>query len=151
MKNIKVFRSRISVLVIIFLLILFTPILISMLLDKVYQGIVGLGGIVFLIIISFSRTRYIISGEELLIKIFFIPCGKVNIAKITSVERSYNPISSAAASLKRLQINYNNGRFLLISPIDEPIFIEELKKINPTIIINIFERNGKWRIQDWDI
>lgn len=151
MKKIKVFRSRISILVVVILFVVFLPVFIFMFQDKEYLGMIALGGILLFIILSFFRTRYIISGGELLIKIYFIPCGKVNIAEIISIERSYNPISSAAASLKRLQLKFRNGSFLLISPIYENIFLEQLKNINPNIFINVLEKKEKWRVQDWDI
>lgn len=83
-----------------------------------------------------------------------IPMGSVNISDIISTERSYNPLSSPAASLKRLHIRFWNGAkqpYMLISPVREKEFIEELIAVNPDIYIHIPDKKGRWRIQDWDI
>jgi hypothetical protein len=99
-----------------------------------------------------TGIRYVISGDKLFVKIWFIPCASAEISKITSVERSYNPLSSPTASLKRLRIDFMNKKsFWLISPAQEQKFIEELKAINPSIHTNAPNRKGTWRIQDWDI
>ena len=82
-------------------------------------------------------------------------CGwSVNIADILSVERSYNPVSAPAASLKRLRIDFSKRKkysYLLISPAREQAFIKALKKVNPNLCVHLPEKKGIWRIQDWDI
>jgi hypothetical protein len=100
--------------------------------------------------------RYIISGGKLEMKLWMIPCGSVEIANIISVERSYNPLSSPAASLKRLCIKYRKEKakypdMVLVSPVREQEFIEDLRTINPDIHVNVPVKKGRWRIQDWDI
>ncbi len=78
----------------------------------------------------------------------------LNIADILSVERSYNPLSAPAASLKRLCIHFPKNKkfpYLLISPVREQAFIKALKKVNPNICVHLPEKKGIWRIQDWDI
>jgi hypothetical protein len=118
--------------------------------------------IVFLFfVLPFCGIRYIISGDKLYLKIWIFPGGSVNLADIISVERSYKqPISSPAASFKRLRISLTGmtfGRkgakfpYLLISPVKEQEFIEELKVVNPDIIVHVPVKNGIWRVQDWDI
>lgn len=113
-----------------------------------------LGGLFFFIIFIFTGIRYIISGSKLVLKIWFIPGGSVNIADICSVERSYNLLSSPAASLKRLRISFMKKAkypYMLISPIAEQKFIDGLKIINPDINVNVPEKKGIGRIWDWDI
>ena len=81
-------------------------------------------------------------------------CGSIEISYISSVKRSYNPLSSPAASLKRLRIDLIGGSifsYTLISPVREQEFIKELKSLNPNIMINVPDKKGIWRIQDWDI
>ena len=83
-----------------------------------------------------------------------LPCGSVEIKNIVSVERSYNPLSSPAASLKRLRIGLGGKSkypYMLISPVREKEFIEELKAVNPDIYVRVPDKKGIWRIQDWDI
>ena len=78
----------------------------------------------------------------------------MKITNIISVERSYNPLSSPAASLKRLSISLGGKAkfpYMLISPVREKEFIEELKILNPNIFVRIPDKKGIWRVQDWDI
>ena len=98
--------------------------------------------------------RYIISGSKLVLKVWFIPSGSANIADIRSVARSYNPLSSPSVSLKRLRISFKKTAlrpYMLIFPVKEHEFVEELKAINPDINVNIPKKKGLWRIWDWDI
>ena len=145
--NKKVFRSRISVLVTVFVLGLLISVSIMLIKDQVYQGLYTIGGVFVFFILLFGGMRYIISGNKLYFKMWFIPNGSINIADIKTVKRTYNPLASNAASLKRLQIN----DYWLISPAREKEFVEALKAVNPNIVINIPEKKGKWRIWDWDI
>ena len=150
-KTEKVFRSRISVLLIGVLLASFIPELISMATRKAYEGLYVLGGTLMFSFFLLSGIRYVISGDKIYSKILFISCGSVNIFDIISVKRSYNPLSSPAASLKRLHIRFVKGCPWLISPVREQEFIKELKAINPDIEINVSDKKGMWRIWDWDI
>ena len=159
----KVFRSRISVLLIGVVLAILIPVSIPMFLYNIHEGLYVLGGTLLLIVFSFTGMRYIISEDKLYLKAWFIPMGSANIADIISVERTYNPFSSPAASLKRLCIRFEKGvKYLnwmtwqtspvwLISPVREKEFIEDLKNINPNIDVNISNKKGKWHIWDWDI
>jgi hypothetical protein len=91
----------------------------------------------------------------LIVKLWFIRLGSVEIADIRSVSRSYNPLSSPAGSLKRLRVSFWKGSkhypFMLISPAGERRFIEALRAVNPDIDVNIPETRGLGRIWDWDI
>ena len=152
MEKKRVFRSRISVLLSGFIIATFIPISMPMFQEGLNTGTYILcGSFVFIVLLSVG-IRYVISGDKLFIKIFwFIPTGSAAISEIVSMERSYNPFSSPAVSLKRLQISFTGGWSWLISPAREPEFIEELKVINPRINTNVPIKKGIWRIQDWDI
>jgi hypothetical protein len=154
MEEKKVFRSRISVLLIGFVLVSLIPCSIPMLINKMYPSLYILGGTFVFIVFIFTRTRYIISDGKLYVKIGIIPFGSVAISKIVSMERSYNPLSSPACSLKRLRIDIEKEAkfpYLLISPVREQEFIEELKAVNPDISVHVPDDKGRWRVQDWDI
>ena len=147
----EIFRSRISILLVVFTLAIFIPTGIHVFSQNSYQEFYGLGGSLLFVIFILCGMRYIISGEKLYMKLWFIPCGSRDIKDIVSVKRSYNPLSSPAASLKRLSIHCKSSSiFLLISPVREAAFIESLKVINPKIDVFIPEATGKWRIWDWD-
>ena len=150
----KVFRSRISILHTGFLLAIFILISIPVFQFKIFHGMYILGGMFLLFVFLLSGMRYIISGDKLYIKIWFIPCEKEKISNIISVEQSYIFIAACTASLRKLRINLRKGAyssFTLISPVREQEFIEELLAINPDIFINVPVKKGIWCIWDWDI
>ena len=160
-KTKKVFRSRINILIISLMSAMFIFALIPVFQRGIYQGM-NLLVIMFLwIIFLLCGIRYIISGEKLYLKIWTISRGSVNIADIISVERSYKqPLSAPSASFKRLRIDLTGVTFgskgakfpyLLISPVREQEFIEELKAVNPDIIVHVPVKKRIWRVQDWDI
>ena len=83
--------------------------------------------IMLAIILPLFDIKYILYSRHLLISMSFY--GKVRIAykDIVGVKATMNPISSAALSLKRLQIDYvENGiqRMILISPVRKKEFLE---------------------------
>lgn len=144
----KNFRSRISVLL---LGLIFIPIALSMLQQNSKVDIYVIGGSFLFVIFIFTGIRYIISGNKILMKIWFIPIGSINILEISSLKRSYNPLSSPACSLKRLAAYRSDNLYALLSPAREQEFLEELKAINPRIQLNVSTKRGLWRIWDWDI
>jgi len=83
--------------------------------------------------ILFSRTYYIIEGDELLIRLWFFQYPSINIHDIRSVKKSKNPISAPAASLDRLAIRHGKMGFQLISPKDKEGFVRALLAVNPQI------------------
>lgn len=150
----KTFRSRISILLTLFFLGVFIPVSLPVFQSKTYIGMF-LVGLFVLIVLLFTGIRYTISDGKIFVHIWSIPYGSVNIADIRSVRRSYNPLSSPAASLKRLRLDFRRGAkhpYILISPIREREFIDALKTINPRIKVDIPQKRATWRRpQDWDI
>lgn len=157
-----IFRSRISILLIIFIFVPILLVSIFALCNNIYAGFF-ISGVLSFIIFSFIGNRYFITGDKLYLKVWFITIGSANIADIVSVERTYNPISSPAVSLKRLCIKFRSGvkyinwltwqcaPFWIVSPIREHEFIEALKSINPNIEVRIPDDEKNLRIWDWDI
>ena len=148
----EVFRSRVSVLLVAFILAIFVPIIGSV--RHEIPGLIALGVTFLFILFIFTGMRYVVAEGKLWIKLWFIPCGSIDIARIRSVRRSYNPLSSPAASLKRLSLSFSSGGHwhdALISPVREREFIEALKAAGLDIQVNITEKKGLWRVWDWDI
>ena len=109
--------------------------------------------IVFFGIIWFG-VRYIIIGNKIIIKAGFIKSAVININDIVSINRTYNPLSSAAVSLKRMSLQLkpkSKFPFILISPNNEKQFIDLLVTQNPNIDINVSDKKRFYRIWDWDI
>jgi len=148
----KVFRSRISILLTAFTLTLLISALIQKFQEGIYTEVYMFSGVILFVVLLFAGMRYVISGDKLFVKIFwFIPSGSAKITDIAEVKRSYNPLSSPAGSMKRLQITFVSGRVWLISPAREKEFIEELKAVNPRTSTNVHDKKGIWRILNWDI
>ncbi|MEE0884654.1 MAG: DUF1648 domain-containing protein [Faecalimonas sp.] len=83
-----------------------------------------------IIIIPLFGIRYVLYSEHLLIFMSIYGKARVRYADIVEVKKTMNPLSSAAMSLKRIQIDYlEDGvhRMILISPIKRKIFIKELE------------------------
>ena len=149
----KVFRSRISVLLLVFIsLIMLQPLVTKISSGNIFNSefYIMVGAILFIILLL-CGLGYTISGNKLSFKIFWvIPLRSVDIKDIFSVKRSYNPISSPSASLKRLKIE-GFGFPIFISPVREQEFLDTLKICNPKIDIQVNYKKGWWRIWDLDI
>ena len=86
------------------------------------------------ILLLWINTKYYIRDEHLVIK-GVLKDTLIPIVSITSVNSTRNPSSAPALSMDRLEINYGNFNFVLISPLEKEHFMEELLKINPKIKI----------------
>jgi len=87
----------------------------------------------FILSIVFN-THYTITTDGKL-KVFcgIFPFPTIDVSYITHFKYTSNPISSPAASLKRLAL-YHNGRILvIISPQDRAVFVEVLRQHNPSL------------------
>lgn len=152
--NKKVFRTRVSVLTLVLILLCFLPIIIPMITRGITVEFWIVIGVLLLCIYLIIDINYTISDNTLIIRMFSVNSTRIVISNITSITRSYNPISSPASSLKRLRVNYKpnlKNSYILISPTREQEFIDTMKSINPNIEINISNKKELWRIQDWDI
>ncbi len=85
----------------------------------------------------FSAIKYEIERETLTVKNAFFLKTKIPISEIKSVVETNNPLSSPAASLDRLYINYGKADSVIISPVNRDEFITELKHINPEIKVEL--------------
>ena len=152
----KVFRSRISVALIVFIIaIMLLPLILMIREGNIFNTkfYIPLGVIMFIVLLL-SGFRYKIVDNHLSINTWGTCSTNIPLSQIVSIERTYNPLSSAAGSLKRLCVRFKKGYkfpFVLISPVREQEFLETLKTINPNIQINVTDKNDWWRIWDWDI
>jgi hypothetical protein len=151
-KTEKVFRSRISIVFLGFFIVLFIRCAIP---PIIIPALFFIGIAVLFMALLVGGMRYIILDDNLYLKIWKIPYWTVKIASIKSIERSYNFLSNKfCASFKGIRITYLgklSSCSMLISPVKEQEFIEQLKRINPDIYVRVPVKKGIWRIQDWDI
>lgn len=81
------------------------------------------------------KTRYVISGDKLLVKCWPVINLEIDIESIHRIRKTWNPLSSPAASyLGRIEVNYGAGKSCIISPKDKHKFIEDLLKKNRSIL-----------------
>lgn len=60
---------------------------------------------------------------------------EVNLEALVKVSRSNNPISAPALSVKRLEITTTDGGMILISPVEEELFLKVLKERSSNLTI----------------
>ncbi len=150
------YRSRISILILIIIFCAtFYPMLDGK--DLLAKGIaLGTCYIFTMLIIAllFLTISYTITDNSIAVRMLGTNWATIPISRIKTIKRSYNPISSPAASLKRLEVKYlNNGivTSALISPVREAEFLEKIKEINPNIEIRVTDKRNILRFWDWDI
>lgn len=85
--------------------------------------------------IFICNIRYIIDGENLIVKISFIK-QVISIKEIATIEKSSSLLSSPALSFDRIRIaDTMDVMMALISPKDLDAFCRDLKEVNPAIKI----------------
>ena len=93
--------------------------------------VIGTTIITLLIILPLFAIKYVMYDHHLLISMSIYGKVRVRYENIQKMSKTFNPISSAALSLKRLQIDYvENGvrQMILISPKDRDGFMAEIEK-----------------------
>lgn len=110
----------------------FIPLVKDQDLTSLYIGVPVAG----LLLWIWFTTYYVIERNSLVVRSAFIH-KIIPVYEIKSIRRTFNPLSSPALSLDRLEIQYGNGKMVLISPENREKFLEALKKLNPSIIIDL--------------
>jgi hypothetical protein len=146
------FRSRVSVLILLFIVLTVVPIFsLGKPNEEAWVAFSVLGLSIGIVVLMLFGMRYEIGENYLIIKVGPIPYSRIKLSEIEKVERSYNPLSSPAASLKRLYIK-SKKKDLLISPSDEGEFVRKLKQRNPHIAIQIDDSDDEWwKFWNWDV
>nr|WP_297783395.1 PH domain-containing protein [uncultured Allomuricauda sp.] len=93
--------------------------------------------LLFVFVALFFSISYEVTDEVLTVTTFFFIKKSVLIKDITRIVESNNPLSSPAASLDRLEIYYGKYNSTVISPKDKMKFIEHLKRLSPSIQVEL--------------
>lgn len=148
------FRSRVSVLIIIFVVCVMAFTSAAALREGEMSGLyIAAGALLFAIVLLFGMS-YEITETRLSVRILGARYYNIPIKDIVSIKRSYNPLSSPAGSLKRLSVKVKERNlfpYVLISPVREKEFLELIKKQNPEVQIDVPDHQEAWRIWDWDV
>jgi len=111
--------------------------LVILLIFKSYFGVAIIGLVVLIIVLLTRSTKYTIDVEQQTLTISSLfNQARLDINKITSINKSSSFLASASASLNRIDIRYLKSSHI-ISPQKRKHFISILQDINPDIIVNI--------------
>lgn len=128
----KTFRSKIDWWLILIIVGIFSYPIVEGISTKQYGLSITMISILMIMFWMFSKIKYVI--EETMLKVWWV---KIDIHSIKRVYKTNNPLSSPALSLDRIAIVYNKYDEVLISPKLKKEFVDELLKINPSIIVEI--------------
>lgn len=87
---------------------------------------------VSLVLAPLFFIKYVLYSEHLLVSMGFYGKVRVRYDDITGVKETFNPLSSAAMSLRRIQIDYvENGvhRMVLVSPVRRKEFMKKIEAL----------------------
>ncbi len=101
--------------------------------DGKYVTIFILMAVLFAFICIILGINYTIEEDRLIISNLFFFKETYELKKLKSISPSYSPISSPAASLRRIKLDFGCGRPLIISPANQAVFIEEILRISPNV------------------
>lgn len=128
----KTYRSKIDWWLILLILGIFGYPIVEGVLTNQYGLSITMISILMIMFWMFSKIKYVIEGTML--KVWWV---KIDIHTIKRIYKTNNPLSSPALSLDRIAIVYNKYDEVLISPKLKKEFVDELLKINPSIIVEI--------------
>ncbi|MEZ4839177.1 PH domain-containing protein [Flavobacterium sp.] len=128
----KTYRSKVDWWLILIIVGIFSYPIVEGISTKQYGLSITMISILMIMFWMFSKIKYVIEGTML--KVWWI---KIDIHSIKRIFKTNNPLSSPALSLDRIAIVYNKYDEVLISPKFKKEFVDELLKINPSIIVEI--------------
>ena len=104
--------------------------------NEVWHGLVLLALFSSAMVALIIKTRYIISDDNKLnVKCWFIIDLDIDIKSIHRIRKTYNPLSSPAAALiGRIEVFYDTGKSIIISPKNRKVFIADLLSRNQSIM-----------------
>lgn len=134
----KTYKSKISIGLVLFLLLLFRGIGFKVLSESFdfLSVLLFISPLLFIAYI-FTSIKYIIKDTTLIVKAGFSMNEKIDISSIRKIEATNNIISSPAASFDRLEIFYKTYESIIVSPKNKDEFLSDLTRINPKIEIKL--------------
>ncbi len=120
------FRSAISWPLAFFVFGVLGSVLIVMLLQGVWLGLVLVMLALVFVLHMYATTYYVITANKLTIRCGFFYWREIPINQIFSVKSSRDLTSAPALSLRRLALRHQRGE-VLISPLHPQLFVEALR------------------------
>ena len=99
-----------------------------------YSLVYGISMILIVLFLYFllNLTYYVITDSELQVRSFFFKWN-IRIDTIKKIFETNNMLSSPALSLDRLMIIYEDGKKIMISPVNKNEFLNDLASQNPDL------------------
>jgi hypothetical protein len=141
MAETKIYKSKIGLELVIPLIIVLGVTSVLMVLKSAWPGLVINFAVIVFLWYTFTNTFYTIRDKHSIVKCGFFVNETINIDSIKSLVETRNPLSSAAASLDRIEVSYNKYDSVLISPKEKLEFIRHIQSINPNVEVKY--RNKK--------
>lgn len=131
------FRSRVSVLLIVLIMLALAFPAYMAVKEHDIHGIIGIIGAFGIILLTLFGIHYTIEDDKLYVSAFPFVKGKpYDLTKLDSISPTRSLLSSPAASLSRIKLDFGVGIPLIISPAAQDLFIEEVLRINPKVKVN---------------
>ena len=130
-----IYYSKIDLWLVIVLLLGLSPAILPLFWDFDWISFLIDVSVVVFLVEMFRHTKYVIDGDQLIVKTGFLLSESCDIHQILSVKRTRTFLSAPALSLDRLRIDVKGGKLFVISPRRKKEFVEHLLKINPEIIV----------------
>lgn len=127
------YKSKLGLELIIPISLIFGYALFELIAEKSWLGVLIMLLTILFILYTFLPINYKIEKENLNVKCTFMINENIEIKSIRKITETYNPLSSPAASIDRIEIFYNKFDSILISPKNKKDFIQDILKINPNI------------------
>lgn len=132
-----VFRSRISVLLVLLMTAILGGCFVSTLSEGLVFALLAIGPVVLFIVALMASLRYFIDGNTLYVRTIPFTRGTAyDLKKLQSISATRTILSSPALSLKRIKLDFGVGMPLVISPAAQDVFIDEIRRINPNVKVN---------------
>lgn len=133
-----VFKSRISVFLVVLLAVIFALPFVTMPDDGVLVTLAAIAPVVVLIVVLFASLRYVIDGNVLYVRSFPFTRGTAyDLTKLKSISHTRTLLSSPALSMKRIKLDFGVGLPLVISPRAQDVFVDEILRVNPSVEVNL--------------
>jgi hypothetical protein len=136
------YKSKLCLELIIPISSIFGYALFELIAEKSWLGVLIMLLTISFILYTFLSINYKIEKENLNVKCTFVINENIEIKSIRKITETYNPLSSPAASIDRIEIFYNKFDSILISPKNKKDFIQDILKINPNIEV-IYRKKQK--------
>jgi hypothetical protein len=129
----SIYKSKLGLELIIPLILIVGYVLFELISNRIWMGTLVMVLTILLILYTILSIKYKIENDNLNITCTVFMNVNIDIKSIRKVSETYNPLSSPATSIDRLEIFYNKFDSILISPKKKKEFIEDILKINPNI------------------